>query len=98
MESIIDRKVVHSRQHYIRFSLPDTYRQLINHGILNEFSMGYGSINGFRASIASPFYWYDLSREEKTPLLVYPFCFMDANAFTTKLTSRVHKYNITTTD
>ena len=81
LEDIIDRKVVHSRQHYIRFTLPDTYRQLIDHGILNEFSMGYGSINGFRASIASPFYWYDLPREEKTPLLVYPFCFMDANAF-----------------
>lgn len=43
--------------------------------------MGYGTINGFRASIASPFYWYDLPREEKTSLLVYPFCFMDANAY-----------------
>lgn len=81
LEDIIGRKVVHSRQHYIRFTLPGTYRQLIDHGILNEFSMGYGTINGFRASIASPFYWYDLSCEEKTSLLVYPFCFMDANAY-----------------
>ncbi|MBS1752156.1 MAG: polysaccharide deacetylase family protein [Bacteroidetes bacterium] len=81
LEDIIGRKVVHSRQHYIRVTLPDTYRRLIDLGIHNEFSMGYGSINGFRASIASPFYWYDLLREEKTSLLVYPFCFMDANAF-----------------
>src|SRR5690606_21964949 len=29
LEHIIGRKVIHSRQHYIRFSLPDTYRQLI---------------------------------------------------------------------
>jgi hypothetical protein len=43
--------------------------------------MGYGSINGFRASVASPFYWYDLEREEQTSLLIYPFCFMDANAY-----------------
>lgn len=43
--------------------------------------MGYGSINGFRASVASPFYWYDLEREEKTELLLYPFCYMDANSF-----------------
>jgi hypothetical protein len=43
--------------------------------------MGYGSINGFRASVASPFYWYDLEKEEITQLLVYPFCFMDANSF-----------------
>lgn len=81
LEHIIGRKVIHSRQHYVRFSLPGTYRQLIDHGIVNEFSMGYGTINGFRASIASPFFWYDLSAETKTDLLVYPYCFMDTNAF-----------------
>jgi hypothetical protein len=43
--------------------------------------MGYGSINGFRASIASPFYWYDLEKESTTELKIYPFCFMDANSF-----------------
>jgi hypothetical protein len=42
--------------------------------------MGYGSINGFRASVASSFPWYDLEREEATPLTIYPFCFMDANS------------------
>lgn len=81
LENIIERGVVNSRQHYIRFTLPGTYRQLITSGIHNEFSMGYGSINGFRASVASPFYWYDLVAEEKTSLLVYPFCFMDANSY-----------------
>ncbi|HSU27451.1 MAG TPA: polysaccharide deacetylase family protein [Chitinophagaceae bacterium] len=70
-----------SRQHYIRFNLPLTYRQLIDAGITCDFSMGYGSINGFRASVASPFYWYDLEKETKTDLLLYPFCFMDANSF-----------------
>jgi hypothetical protein len=43
--------------------------------------MGYGSINGFRASVALPFYWYDLEKEEQTQLLLCPFCFMDANSF-----------------
>ena len=43
--------------------------------------MGYGSINGFRASVASPFYWYDLEKEEQTQLLVFPFCYMEANSF-----------------
>jgi hypothetical protein len=43
--------------------------------------MGYGSINGFRASISTPYYWYDLKREEKTSLLIHPFCFMDANSY-----------------
>ena len=43
--------------------------------------MGYGSINGFRASVASSFYWYDLEKEEATTLRIFPFCFMDANSY-----------------
>ena len=70
-----------SRQHYIKFSIPHTYRTLIEAGIENEFSMGYGSINGFRASVASPFFWYDLEKEIKTSLHIRPFCFMDANSY-----------------
>ncbi|MBK7375616.1 MAG: hypothetical protein IPJ02_08680 [Chitinophagaceae bacterium] len=70
-----------SRQHYIRFNLPGEYRKLVEAGITDDHSMGYGSINGFRASVASSFYWYDLEKEEQTELRVHPFCFMDANAY-----------------
>lgn len=79
--SMAEKEITRSRQHYIRLTLPVTYRQLITEGITEEHSMGYGSINGFRASVASPFYWYDLEKEETTSLRVYPFCFMDANAY-----------------
>jgi hypothetical protein len=78
---ITGETIENSRQHFIRFTLPETYRLLIRYEIKNEFSMGYGSVNGFRASVASPFYWYDLEKEEATDLLVHPFCFMDANSF-----------------
>jgi hypothetical protein len=44
-------------------------------------SRQHGSINGFRASVASSFYWYDLEKEEQTSLRIFPFCFMDATAF-----------------
>jgi len=78
---MVGKQISYSRQHYIRFTLPKTYRQLIDDGIESDFSMGYGSINGFRASVTSPFLWYDLEREEQTKLLLYPFCFMEANSF-----------------
>ncbi|MBS1916298.1 MAG: polysaccharide deacetylase family protein [Bacteroidetes bacterium] len=81
LEYIADKKIINSRQHYIRMNLPDTYRKLIRAGIENDFSMGYGSINGFRASAASSFYWYDLEKEQQTSLKIFPFCFMDANSF-----------------
>ncbi|MCW3088988.1 MAG: hypothetical protein JWP81_57 [Ferruginibacter sp.] len=81
LEAMMNAPVTKSRQHYIRFNLPGGYRQLIEVGIRDEYSMGYGSINGFRASAASSFFWYDLQKEETTTLRIHPFCFMDANAF-----------------
>jgi hypothetical protein len=81
LEAIVDKSVMDTRQHYIKFSLPEGYRRLIACGLLNDYSMGYGSINGFRASVASSFYWFDLGKNEATTLRIFPFCFMDANAY-----------------
>ena len=81
LKEITGKKIVKSRQHFIRMQLPGTYHRLIAAGIREDFSMGYGTHNGFRASVASSFYWYDVSSETKTDLRIYPFCFMDANAF-----------------
>jgi hypothetical protein len=81
LEYLSGKAIISSRQHCIRFNLPHTYRTLIDLGIANEYSMGYGNINGFRASIASSFYWFDLEKNEQTNLLLYPFCFMDATAY-----------------
>jgi hypothetical protein len=75
-----DKKVNRSRQHYLMMELPDTYRLLIELGIQHDYSMGYGSVNGFRASVAGPFYWYDLENEKITSLLIHPFCYMDSTA------------------
>lgn len=81
LAAITGSPVLFSRQHYIRFTLPQTFRELIGNGIRFDFSMGYGSINGFRASVASPFHWYDLENDGSTGLVLYPFCFMEANSF-----------------
>lgn len=81
LEYLSHKKVKRSRQHFLRFSLPETYRSLLRVGIEKEYSMGYGTVNGFRASASSSFYWYDLQKEKTTSLIIYPFCFMDANAF-----------------
>lgn len=81
VEHITGKQVTKSRQHYIRFHLPSGYRRLMEAGITDDYSMGYGSINGFRASVASSFYWYDLEKEAQSHLRIHPFCFMEANSF-----------------
>ncbi len=80
LESITGVSITMSRQHYIRMRLPDTYRALIDVGMREDFSMGYGGANGFRASVSRSFPWYDLEEERETELWVHPFCFMDATA------------------
>lgn len=81
LETMSGKPVTISRQHYIRFNLPEDYRKLLEVGITDDHSMGYGSINGFRASVASAFNWYDLEKEEVTTLRIHPFCYMEANSY-----------------
>ena len=80
IENTIQQSITASRQHYIRFTLATSYQYLIDASIQHDYSMGYGSINGFRASVATPFYWFNLATNQSTHLLIHPFCFMDANA------------------
>ena len=101
LETMSEKPVTISRQHYIRFNLPEGYRRLSDVGITDDYSMGYGSINGFRASVASAFNWYDLEKEETTDLRIHPFCYMEANSYyEQKLTPEaafeelMHYYNI----
>jgi hypothetical protein len=78
IEKVINKDVKASRQHFVRMKLPETYNKLIENNILKDYSMGYAGISGFRASIAAPFNFYDLRRDQETALRVYPFAFMDS--------------------
>ncbi|WP_157974563.1 polysaccharide deacetylase family protein [Lewinella sp. IMCC34183] len=77
IEEILDHGVCCSRQHFLRFRLPATYRFLLEAGIREDHSMGYSDAVGWRAGTNLPFFWYDLSRETATPLVVHPFAAMD---------------------
>ncbi len=77
LEKLMGRTIDQSRQHYLRFQLPRTYQILLDLGIRKEYSMGYSDQIGFRAGIAAPFFWFDLKKNERTKLKVFPFCFMD---------------------
>lgn len=74
---ITHRDVKVSRQHFLKLRFPITYRRLIENEITDDFTMGYASALGFRASTCTSFYFYDLDREQTTHLKVHPFCVMD---------------------
>lgn len=77
LETITNEPVVRSRQHFLKLRFPQTYQRLLDLNITADYSLGYASAIGFRASIANPYPWYDLTKESKTPLLLHPFQVMD---------------------
>ena len=76
-EVLTGTKPTHSRQHYLRVTLPVTYRLLMANGIEEDYSMGYADAIGFRAGTAFTYDWYDLEKEERTELKIHPLMAMD---------------------
>ncbi len=71
------KEITRSRQHFLKFSFPSTFLQLGELGITDEFSMGYASHPGFRAGIAHPFRFFNLSGNLVTDLHIHPVPLMD---------------------
>jgi hypothetical protein len=66
-----------SRFHFLRIKFPLSYRNLIETGLTEDYSMGYPDEPGFRAGIARSFRFYDLEKETITSLRIFPFQIMD---------------------
>ena len=66
-----------SRQHFLKVSFPETYRNLISNGISDDYSLGYASCPGFRAGIADPFPFFDLVSNRPEQLMLHPVAVMD---------------------
>lgn len=77
LSHILHREIRSSRQHFLRLNLPDTYQRLIEMDITDDYTMGYPDQPGFRASLCTPFFFYDLDLEIETSLRVHPFVIMD---------------------
>lgn len=77
LSKVLKREVVKSRQHFLKITFPDTYRNLLEFDIQEDYSMGYASEIGFRASICTPFKFYDLDLDVSTKLKLIPFMLMD---------------------
>jgi hypothetical protein len=77
LENISQKKITRSRQHFLKFKLPDTYLNLISVGITQDYSMAFPEMPGFRAGTCKPFYFYDLKNEKCTNLKLFPVTCME---------------------
>ncbi len=77
LSKVLHRDITQSRQHFLKLTLPETYRNLIDLDITDDYTMGFASQIGFRASICTAFNFYDLDTELETKLKVHPFAMME---------------------
>lgn len=77
MEAITNYNLEASRNSFSKINLPETYRNLIELEVTQDFTMGYINELGFRASTCTPFQFYDLDYEIQTPLQINSFHCID---------------------
>jgi hypothetical protein len=78
LAKLVHQPITKSRFHFIKLNLPQSYRELIENDVKEDYTMGYASKMGFRAGVCSPFNFYDLDYDAPTTLKVYPFYLMEA--------------------
>jgi hypothetical protein len=86
LKTILGKDISSNRFHFIKLVFPESYRALIKSGITEDYSMGYPDEPGFRAGIARPFNFYDLTRDKETSLRIFPFQIMDETFINNKQT------------
>lgn len=77
LEKVIGRKIEGSRQHFLRFRFPETFRQLKDADIHDDYSVLYADQYGFRAGTSIPFHFFDIEKDIETNLMIHPSAVMD---------------------
>lgn len=75
LEAITNRKAASTQFSQLVVGLPEAYRNLVAFEVENDFTMVYQKVPGFRAGTCTPFLFYDLDFEIKSPLIIMPVAF-----------------------
>jgi hypothetical protein len=68
-----------SRQHYLRFAVPDTWKHLAEAGITEDSTLGYAAEPGFRCGTCKPYPVFDIHQREQLSLIERPLLIMDVS-------------------
>lgn len=95
LEETVNRTLTKSMNIENLVRLPEMYRNLIELEIKNDFTMAYPDAAGFRAGTCTPFLFYDIDYEVKTPLVVQPITFITRalkQRYSADLEKRIHQF------
>lgn len=78
LSSFVNKKIIKSRNHFLRIRFPQTFNALAKIGIEQDYSMGYSSQSGFRSGTCTMHKFYNVKRNKTLDLKIIPFQVMDA--------------------
>lgn len=79
LENVLSIRIIHSRQHFLRYKLPVTFRNLVKVGIKHDFTSSLINDIGFKNCAATSFPWFDLEENRMTDLIIHPTMVMDVS-------------------
>ncbi len=68
-----------SRQHFLRFAVPESWRHLSDAGITEDSTLGYAAEPGFRCGTCKSYPVFDIHQRKELPLLERPLLIMDVS-------------------
>ncbi|MFN5984555.1 MAG: polysaccharide deacetylase family protein [Fluviicola sp.] len=77
LETVLNRTIETSRQHFLKLNFPNTYESNRKLKFTTDFTMGYADEVGFRAGTARKHYFFDLIHNDRTNYEIVPFVYMD---------------------
>lgn len=89
LENVIKAKIRGGRQHYLRFSVPYTWRNWEAAGLEYDSTLGYADQIGFRAGTSIPYHPFDFEENRTLSIREIPIITMDS---TLKYYKKVDQY------
>jgi len=82
MEDFLGIKLIKIRQHWLRFSFEKTWLAQEKAGFLEDSTLGFNDIPGFRNSSALRFHPYDFNKNSSLNIIEIPLILMDGHLYT----------------
>ena len=79
LKKVVKQSVEIGRQHYLRFSVPETWQLWEDANMKWDTTMGYPELPGFRCGICSPFSVFNVVSRKKLKLKEYPLTVMEVS-------------------
>jgi hypothetical protein len=72
LSEVIHHPLKDIRQHLVQLRFPTTYDHFSKLGFANDYSLQFVDYLGYRAGTGFPFHFYNLSKEQRSNLLIHP--------------------------